>query len=83
MHDRLLDERPAVAPLVLGLVLGDLMEKGFRRGLVLSDGDLAPFFVRPICVVLWVTILLVILAKIPVVQRIGRQLTGRAAAPAG
>ena len=24
--------------LVLGLVLGDLMEKGFRRGLVLSDG---------------------------------------------
>jgi hypothetical protein len=33
--------------------------------------------------VLWVTIVLVILAKIPVVQRIGRHLTGRAAAPAG
>jgi TctA family transporter len=50
---------------------------------VLSDGDLTPFFARPICVVLWVTIVLVIAAKIPIVQRIARQLTGRAAAPAG
>ena len=32
-----------VAPLVLGMVLGDLMEKSLRRGLVLSDGGLAPF----------------------------------------
>jgi hypothetical protein len=38
--------RYPVAPLVLGMVLGDLMEKGFRRGLVLSDGDLTPFFTR-------------------------------------
>ena len=29
-----------VAPLVLGIVLGDLLEKNLRRGLVLSDGDL-------------------------------------------
>jgi len=71
-----------VAPLVLGLVLGDLMEKGFRRGLVLSDGDLTPFFVRPISAVLWITIVLVILFKIPLLQRLGRRLTGRAAAPA-
>ena len=31
-----------IAPLVLGIVLGDLMEKGLRRGLVLSDGSLTP-----------------------------------------
>ena len=37
-----------VAPLVLGIVLGDMMEKNLRRGLVLSDGDLLPFFTRPI-----------------------------------
>ena len=37
-----------VAPLVLGIVLGDLLEKSLRRGLVLSDGDLTPFFTRPI-----------------------------------
>jgi putative tricarboxylic transport membrane protein len=41
-----------MAPFVLGLVLGDLMDKNLRRGLVLSDGDLTPFFTRPICAVL-------------------------------
>lgn len=37
-----------MAPLVLGIVLGDLLEKNLRRALVLSDGSLAPFFTRPI-----------------------------------
>ena len=54
-----------VAPLVLGMVLGDLMEKGFRRGLVLSDGSLEPFFTRPISAVLWITIVLVVALKLP------------------
>ncbi len=40
-----------MAPLVLGIVLGDLLEKNLRRALVLSDGDLAPFFTRPISAV--------------------------------
>ena len=40
-----------MAPLVLGLVLGDLLEKNLRRALVLSDGDLTPFFTRPISAV--------------------------------
>jgi putative tricarboxylic transport membrane protein len=50
-----------MAPLVLGLVLGDILDKSLRRGLVLSDGDLAPFFTRPISLVLWVTILITVL----------------------
>ncbi|HVK84521.1 MAG TPA: tripartite tricarboxylate transporter permease [Kofleriaceae bacterium] len=58
-----------IAPLVLGLVLGDLMEKGLRRGLVLSDGDLTPFFTRPISAVLWITIALVIALRFPFVRR--------------
>ena len=53
-----------VAPLVLGMVLGDLMEKGFRRGLVLSDGSLTPFFTRPISAVLWITIAIVMVAQV-------------------
>ena len=36
-----------MAPLVLGLVLGHLLDKSLRRGLVLSDGSLLPFFTRP------------------------------------
>ena len=40
-----------MAPLVLGIVLGDLLEKNLRRALLLSDGDLTPFFTRPISAV--------------------------------
>ena len=64
-----------VAPMVLGLVLGDLMEKGLRRGLVLSDGNLGPFFTRPISAVLWITIALVILLKFPIVRGLFRRRT--------
>jgi putative tricarboxylic transport membrane protein len=71
-----------VAPLVLGMVLGDLMEKGFRRGLVLSDGNLTPFFTRPISAALWITIVVVVLLKVPAVGRGLARLTGKAAAPA-
>ncbi|MDP3225669.1 MAG: hypothetical protein Q8M96_21240, partial [Rubrivivax sp.] len=41
-----------IPPLVLGLVLGDLLDKSLRRGLTLSDGDFTPFFTRPICAAL-------------------------------
>ncbi|MFY7948563.1 MAG: tripartite tricarboxylate transporter permease, partial [Gemmatimonas sp.] len=58
-----------VAPLVLGIVLGDLMEKNLRRGLVLSDGDLTPFFTRPISAVLAALIIGIVLLRIPAVQR--------------
>lgn len=47
-----------MAPLVLGLVLGDLLDKSLRRGLILSEGALEPFFTRPISAVLAVTTLL-------------------------
>ena len=36
------------ALMVLGIVLGDLLEKNLRRALILSDGDISPFFTRPI-----------------------------------
>ena len=37
-----------MAPLVLGIILGDLLDKNLRRGLTLSDGSLEPFFTRPV-----------------------------------
>ena len=36
------------APLLLGFVLGPLLEDNFRRALILSRGDLAVFVERPI-----------------------------------
>lgn len=40
------------APLLLGFVLGPLMEEHFRRAMVLSRGDFAVFFERPISAVI-------------------------------
>jgi putative tricarboxylic transport membrane protein len=64
-----------MAPLVLGMVLGDILDKSLRRGLVLSDGSLEPFFTRPICLVLWLVIAASILWQIPPIK----EAAGRAA----
>ena len=52
-----------MAPLVLGLVLGELLEKSLRRGLVLSDGDVTPFFTRPISAFLCALIAIIVLSR--------------------
>jgi putative tricarboxylic transport membrane protein len=58
------------APFVLGIVLGDIVDKSLRRGLVISDGDLSPFFNRPIAGVLAAVVLLTLLAQVPAVRRL-------------
>ena len=57
-----------VAPFVLGIVLGDIVDKSLRRGLVLSDGDLTPFFARPIAGTLAAIAIITILAQVPAVR---------------
>ena len=57
-----------MAPLVLGLVLGDILDKSLRRGLVLSNGSLEPFVLRPISAVLAAATVATILFSIPVVR---------------
>jgi putative tricarboxylic transport membrane protein len=48
-------------PLVLGLVLGDSMEKAFRQTLMMSQGDLSILWQRPIpAVLLALTVLLLV-----------------------
>jgi putative tricarboxylic transport membrane protein len=54
-----------MAPFVLGLVLGSLLDKSLRRGLVLSDGSLLPFFTRPISLGLAVVTVLTLLLYMP------------------
>ncbi len=40
----------SAAPMVLGFILGPMIESNLRRGLVSSFGDVTPFFTRPISV---------------------------------
>ncbi len=64
-----------MAPLVLGIVLGSILDKNFRRGMVLSDGSLEPFITRPISAVLAaLTLFTVLWGLAPVRNAIARKL---------
>ena len=62
------------APLLLGFILGPLMEENFRRALVITQGDFAVFVTRPISASLLVAaVLLLITLLLPAIRR-GRDL---------
>jgi putative tricarboxylic transport membrane protein len=48
------------APLILGLVLGDNMELALRQALMMSDGSLSIFFLRPTSAVMLVLALVIL-----------------------
>jgi len=47
-----------LAPIILGLVLGGMVERNFLTSMIKSDGDLLGFFERPIAAVLGVFVIL-------------------------
>jgi len=68
-----------MAPFVLGLVLGPLLDKSLRRGLVLSDGSLAPFFTRPISMAFAAVTIFTIMLYVPAFKAGVLRATGAAA----
>jgi putative tricarboxylic transport membrane protein len=68
-----------MAPLVMGIILGELLDVNLRRGLLLSGGDPAPFFTRPISAVLCAVIVVSVILSLPAVKRrLARRLTPKA-----
>src|SRR6267378_450159 len=58
------------APMLLGFVLGPLMEENLRRAMLIARGDVTVFFTRPISGVLLSTaIILLIIAGLPKIRR--------------
>ena len=53
-----------VAPVILGVILGPLMEAQFRRTLLVSDGDFGAFLERPFAVVLFVLAILALVVPV-------------------
>jgi putative tricarboxylic transport membrane protein len=51
-------------------VLGHLLDKSLRRGLVLSDGSLLPFFTRPISATFAAVTIFTVLLYVPVFRRV-------------
>ena len=63
-----------MAPLLLGFILGGLLEDNLRRTLMLSDGELSFFLERPAFITLAVITLLIIL--LPIVRGLLGRATG-------
>ncbi|HEX2500885.1 MAG TPA: tripartite tricarboxylate transporter permease [Methylomirabilota bacterium] len=65
------------APMLLGFVLGPMLEENLRRALVASRGDPSVFVTRPISLVfLAVTVLILVAAAVPTVRRRRAVITG-------
>ncbi len=56
-------EYPA-APLILGLVLGDLMENAVRQSLMMSQGDISILYTRPLALVILVMTVAVLIGPL-------------------
>jgi len=52
-----------VAPAVLGIILGDLLDKNLRRSLILTKGNIIPLFTRPISFILVLLIVFTIVGR--------------------
>ena len=68
-----------LAPLVLALVLGDMAENALRQSLIMSQGSLAIFFIRPISAA--ITFLAVLIFALPLITPWWRRLRGEPPAP--
>ncbi|MDN6490774.1 MAG: tripartite tricarboxylate transporter permease, partial [Yaniella sp.] len=56
-----------LVPVLLGALIGPLVERHFRQGLTAANGDLSYFITQPIAAGIWIAVLLVIVA-LPLVR---------------
>jgi putative tricarboxylic transport membrane protein len=65
------------APLVLGIILGPLVDTNFRRALKASNGDFSIFLTRPVALALLIAIILLILGQLGVFSALREKLRKR------
>ncbi|HHW12746.1 MAG TPA: transporter [Firmicutes bacterium] len=68
------------APLVLGIILGPLVDTSFRRALQASHGDISIFVTRPVSLVLFLAIIGLILGQLGVFGKIKQRFQRKNAA---
>ena len=57
------------APLLLGFILGPMMEENLRRAMLLSRGDPSVFFQRPIsATLLGIAIIMLLIITLPAIR---------------
>jgi len=68
------------APLLLGFIVGPLMEEHFRRAMLLSNGDPTVFVTRPVSAILvGLSILVLVLMLLPSVKKVQEEAVQEAA----
>jgi putative tricarboxylic transport membrane protein len=60
-----------MAPLILGFVLGDLMEQNLRRAMSITNGEIGILFESPISIGLWICAVAMVIVP-PLVRKFGR-----------
>jgi len=63
------------APFLLGIILGPMADTNLRRALILSSGNLSPFFTRPLSLLFLSGILLLILSQMNIGRRLKKLLS--------
>ena len=58
------------APIVLGIILGPIVDENLRRTLVASGGSLEPFFSRPVAIIILAAILLTVMSQLGITRKL-------------
>lgn len=65
-----------MAPLILGFVLGDMMEQNLRRALSITNGELGILIESPICKGLWIAAVAMVVVP-PVMRMLAKRKEGK------
>ena len=65
------------APLLLGVILGNMADENLRRSLILHDGSFASFFTRPISIIFILFILFLIFGQNKTIVNFSKKLFKR------
>ncbi len=66
-----------IAPLVIGMILGEMADTNLRRGLMISKGSFLPVFTRPVALILFIVIVIMIVSQTPLYARAAASLKER------
>lgn len=59
-----------MAPMILGIILGDMIDMNLRRSLMIADGDFIKFIERPLSALFLILCVFTLLAGLPFVRKI-------------
>ncbi|MDC7244619.1 MAG: tripartite tricarboxylate transporter permease, partial [Sphaerochaetaceae bacterium] len=58
-----------IPPLIIGVILGPMADENLRRALMVSRGNIVPFFTRPVSLILILMIILLLVSNLRIVKR--------------